>query len=89
MALLTETERAVLDALRLRGKRERGGLGVLELVTIIMHRNAPPHASAIMILEVLVKLEKRELVTSALIDGREQLERQRRLYYLTKTAMAP
>jgi DNA-binding PadR family transcriptional regulator len=84
MAVLTHTERAVLDALRLRGRRERGGLGILDLTRVMAMPNGYQA-----IYSVLQNLEKAELIVSARVDdGTEPVEAQQRLYYLTKTAMS-
>jgi len=76
--LLTHVERAVLETLRQFPRRERGGLratNIAERTGLLI----PVVAMA------LGSLELRGLVTSAVVDDEQPV--QRRLYYLTKAAL--
>jgi hypothetical protein len=83
VAAFAAHERAVLNALRLHGRRERGGLDCERLASL----------TGLTRLEtalILATLLAHNLICSALVDGRESmLIRQRRLWYLTKGALAP
>jgi hypothetical protein len=80
--LLPYREKVVLTTLRVRGRRERGGLDIDGLVAEI-------GLSSREVALLLMTLQQRLLVCSALVDGRESMiTRQRRLWYLTKSALA-
>lgn len=81
MALLTQHEKLLLETLRKSGRRERGGLTLNELA-------CATRLPGMSVLEILVRFEQSKLLVSALVDDGRDEKAQRRLYYLSKDALA-
>ena len=78
--LLTKHERSILSLLRSCGRRERGGLDAFGITQ-------QTGFSYLEVTLVLIGLEHRQFVCSALVDDGYDPVKQRRLWYLTKGAL--